>query len=58
MMAVAGLRIRLWLETRDLGFQYVIRIVIGAVGAVGLLLADLLAGALRSPHDPPRHRYR
>jgi hypothetical protein len=41
MMAVAGLRIRLLLETRNLGFRYVIRIVIAGVGAVGLLLAVL-----------------
>ena len=41
MMAVAGLRIRLWLEIRNLGFRYVIRIVIAGVGAVGLLLAVL-----------------
>jgi hypothetical protein len=41
MMAVAGLRIRLWLEVRNLGLRYVIRIVIGGVGAVGLLLAVL-----------------
>jgi hypothetical protein len=41
MMAVAGLRIRVWLETRKLGFRHVIRIVIGGVGAVGLLLAVL-----------------
>jgi hypothetical protein len=41
MMAVAGLRVRLWLEVRNLGLRYVIRIVIGGVGAVGLLLAVL-----------------
>ena len=41
MMAVAGSRIRLWLETRNLGFRDVILIVIGGVGAVGLLLAAL-----------------
>src|SRR4029077_19013185 len=44
MMAVAGLRIRLWLEVRNLGLRYVIRIVIGGVGAVGLLLAVLHGG--------------
>ena len=41
MMAVAGLRVRLWLEVRNLGLRYVIRIVIGGVGAVGLLVAVL-----------------
>jgi hypothetical protein len=41
MMAVAGLRVRLWLEVRNLGVRYLIRIVIGGVGAVGLLLAVL-----------------
>jgi hypothetical protein len=41
MMAVAGLRVRLWLEVRNLGLRYVIRIVIAGVGAVGLLLAVL-----------------
>jgi hypothetical protein len=41
MMAVAGLRIRARLETRDLGFWHAILIVIGVVGATGLLLAVL-----------------
>ena len=41
MMAVAGLRVRLWLEVRNLGLRHVIRIVIAGVGAVGLLLAVL-----------------
>jgi hypothetical protein len=41
MMAVAGLRIRRWLEVRNLGLRYLIRIVICGVGAVGLLLAVL-----------------
>jgi hypothetical protein len=41
MMAVAGLRIRLWQETRNLGFRDVILIVIGGVGSIGLLLAAL-----------------
>ena len=31
MMAVAGLRIRLWLETRNLGFRHAILMVIGVV---------------------------
>jgi hypothetical protein len=41
MMAIAGLGIRVRLETRNLGFRQVILIVIGGVGAVGLLLAVL-----------------
>jgi hypothetical protein len=41
MMAVAGLRIRLWLETRNLGFRHVILTAISGIGAVGLLLAVL-----------------
>jgi len=41
MMAVAGLRIRLWLETWNLGFRHVILELIGGVGAIGLLLAVL-----------------
>jgi hypothetical protein len=41
MMAVAGLRFRLWLETRNLGFRHVILTAISGIGAVGLLLAVL-----------------
>ena len=41
MMAVAGLRIRARLETRNLGFWHAILIVIGVVGTAGLLLAVL-----------------
>ena len=41
MMAIAGLGIRVRLETRNLGFRQVILIVTGGVGAVGLLLAVL-----------------
>ena len=41
MMAVAGLRIRARLETRNLGFWRAILIVIGVVGTGGLLLAML-----------------
>jgi hypothetical protein len=41
MMAVAGLRIRARLETRNLGFWHAILIVIGVVGTGGLLLAVL-----------------
>ena len=52
MMAIAGLGIRVRLETRNLGFRQVILIVTGGVGAVGLLLAGVLVDALRSAHDP------
>ena len=41
MMAIAGLGIRVRLETRNLGLRDVILIVTGGVGAVGLLLAVL-----------------
>ena len=41
MMAIAGLGIRVRLETRNLGLRRVILIVTGGVGAVGLLLAVL-----------------
>ena len=41
MMALTEFRIRMWLEARKLGPRYVIPIVIGLVGAVGLLLAAL-----------------
>ena len=41
MMALAGFRIRAWLETRKLRLRHVIPILIGIVGAVGLLLAVL-----------------
>ena len=64
MMAIAGLGIRVRLETRNLGLPRVILIVSGAVGAVGLLLAVLHGieaaiwaaayvwlGALDSPGD-------
>ena len=64
MMALVGLVIRARLETRNLGFRHVILIMIGVVGAVGLLLAVLHGieaaiwaaayvwlGALNSPKD-------
>ena len=64
MMAIAGLGIRVRLETRNLGLRHVILIVTGGVGAVGLLLAVLHGieaaiwaaayvwlGALDSPKD-------
>jgi hypothetical protein len=64
MMALVGLGIRVWLETRKIGLGHVILIVIGLVGAVGLLLAVLHGieaaiwaaayiwlGALDSPQD-------
>ena len=41
MMALVGFSIRAWLETRELRLRGVILIVIGIVGAVGLLLAVL-----------------
>ena len=42
MMALAGLVIRVrWLETRTLRLRYVMLIVIGIIGTVGLLLAVL-----------------
>jgi hypothetical protein len=41
MMSFVGLGIRARLETRKLGLRHVIPIVIGIVGAVGLLLAVL-----------------
>ena len=64
MMALVGFRIRVRLETWKLGLRHVIPIVIGVVGAVGLLLAVLHGieaaiwaaayvwlGALNSPND-------
>jgi hypothetical protein len=64
MMALVGFVIRARLETRNLGFGHVILIMIGVVGAVGLLLAVLHGieaaiwaaayvwlGALNSPKD-------
>ena len=64
MMALVGFVIRARLETRNLGFRHVILIMIGVVGAVGLLLAVLHGieaaiwaaayvwlGALDSPKD-------
>ena len=41
MMALVMEKIRVRLDNRSLGLQYVIPIVIGLVGAVGLLLAVL-----------------
>jgi hypothetical protein len=38
-MALVGVRIRVGLETRSLGLQLAVPIVIGVVGALGLLLA-------------------
>ena len=64
MMAVAGLLIRVRLETQNLAFWQAILIVIGVVGTAGLLLAVLHGieaaiwaaayvwlGALNSPSD-------
>jgi hypothetical protein len=64
MMALVGFVVRARLETRNLGFRHVILIMIGVVGAVGLLLAVLHGieaaiwaaayvwlGALNSPKD-------
>jgi len=64
MMALVGFVIRARLETRNLGFRHVILIMIGVVGAVGLLLAVLHGieaaiwaaayvwlGAVNSPKD-------
>ena len=64
VMALVGFGIRARLETRKLGLRHVIPIVIGMVGAVGLLLAVLHGieaaiwaaayvwlGALNSPKD-------
>jgi hypothetical protein len=64
MMALVGFVIKARLETRNLGFRHVILIMIGVVGAVGLLLAVLHGieaaiwaaayvwlGALNSPKD-------
>jgi hypothetical protein len=63
-MALVGFVIRARLETRNLGFRHVILIMIGVVGAVGLLLAVqhgieaaiwaaayVWLGALNSPKD-------
>jgi hypothetical protein len=41
MMALLGVRIRARLETRSLGLRHVVLILIGMVGAAGLLLAAL-----------------
>ena len=41
LMALAGFRIRAWLETQKLRLRHVILVLIGMVGAVGLLLAVL-----------------
>ena len=41
MMAFLMVRFRAWLEKQNLGLCYVIPIVIGVIGAVGLLLAAL-----------------
>ena len=64
MMALVGVRIRVGLETRSLGLRLAVPIVIGVVGALGLLLAVLHGieaaiwaaaylwlGALDSPTD-------
>jgi hypothetical protein len=64
MMALVGVRIRVGLETRSLGLRLAVPIVIGVVGALGLLLAVLHGiesaiwataylwlGALDSPAD-------
>ena len=41
IMSIVGLRMRVRLETRNLGLWHLIPIVIGVAGAVGLLLAVL-----------------
>ena len=41
MMALVGVRIRVGLETRSLGLRLAVPIVIGVVGALGLLLTVL-----------------
>ena len=41
MMAIAGLAIRVRLETRNLGFRHVILIATSGIGVAGLLLAVL-----------------
>ena len=64
MMAIAGLAIRVRLETRNLGFWHVILIATSGIGVAGLLLAVLHGieaaiwaaayvwlGALNSPKD-------
>ena len=64
MMALVGFVIRARLETRNLGFRHVILIMIGVVGAVGLLpvvlhgieaaiwaAAYVWLGAVNSPKD-------
>jgi len=64
LMALSGVQIRLRLETRRFGLPHAVPIVIGVVGAVGLLLAVLHGieaavwaaaylwlGALESPID-------
>ena len=64
MMAIGALRIRLRVEMMNLDLRQVIPIVIGGIGAVGLLLAVLYGieaaiwaaayvglGALASPND-------
>src|ERR1700730_19430239 len=64
IMSIVGLRMRVRLETRNLGLRRLIPIVIGVAGAVGLLLAVLHGieaaiwataylwlGALDSPTD-------
>ena len=54
MMALLGVRIRARLETRSLGLRHVVLILIGMVGAAGLLLAAL--HAFDQPSDRPRRR--
>ena len=64
IMSLVGMRIKTEIEARNLGSQHVIAIIIGVVGAVGLLLAVLhgietaiwaaaylWVGALDSPKD-------
>jgi hypothetical protein len=41
MMAIAGMRMRVRLETRSLGLRHVVSILVGVVGTSGLLLAAL-----------------
>ena len=41
LTAIVGLRVRLWLQPRDLGLRILAPIVVGLIGGVGLLLALL-----------------
>ena len=41
LTAIVGLRVRLWLQPRNLGLRILAPIVVGLIGGVGLLLALL-----------------